>query len=132
MVRRIIEAGRPSLGPRPGTGGRANVPNAGANAVGKVLRGAGNFAVAFSVANQVVDIANSPEPARATARAGGQTLGAIGGGEGGVWIGAGVGFMIAGPPGAGVGAIIGGLGGSALGGHYGGKATEALYDEVNH
>lgn len=130
IPRAAVEASRPSTAARPGTGGRANVSNSGWNNAGGVLKWGGRAAVVVTVAQQVNEIAHSPEPARDVAGAGGLTLGAIGGGEGGASAGAFIGSFFGPGPGTLIGAGIGGLVGSAVGGHYGEKGGEALYDKA--
>ena len=132
MVRRAIEATRPSTAPKDGSGGRANVTNESANAAGEVLRGAGNALLIAGAAISVYSVATSDNKTRSLASAGGATLGGIGGGEGGAWAGGAVGAMLGGPPGALVGAIAGGLGGSAAGAHYGSKGATKLYDNTTN
>ena len=130
MYRRGVEAARPSTGPKPGTGGRANSSNVRANAGGTALKVGGRALVAATVIQQGAEIANSSGPPRDIAGAGGMTLGAIGGGEGGSALGGIIGFSVGGPPGAAVGAILGGFVGAAGGGVAGEHAAEALYDET--
>ncbi|MDQ3511675.1 MAG: hypothetical protein M3414_08355 [Pseudomonadota bacterium] len=129
MVRAGVNAARPSTAAKPGSGGRANASNASANAAGNAMKVGGRLLVAGAVAQQANEIANSADPARDVAGAGGMTLGAIGGGEAGVAIGATLGGLVGGPPGAAVGAVLGGLTGAGGGGVIGEKAAEAVYDK---
>jgi hypothetical protein len=131
MVRKTIEAARPSTAAKDGSGGRANVTNAKVNNLGVAAKVGGRIMIAGTVVQQANEIATSNDPAREVAGAGGMTLGAIGGGEGGAATGALVGALIGNAPGAAIGAIIGGLGGSAYGGVKGEQAAEAVYDKVN-
>jgi RHS repeat-associated protein len=128
VVRIALEASRPSTDAGPGSGGRANVSNASANTAGTWLKVGGRLLVAGAVVQQANEIANSSEPAREVAGAGGMVLGAIGGGEVGVTAGAAVGAALGGPPGAAIGALVGGVAGSAAGGVVGENAAEAVYD----
>lgn len=130
MVRAVVDAARPSTGATPGSGGRANVSNPTANAGGAALRVDGGALVAVAVVQQASEIANSPEPAKEVAGAGGMVLGGIAGGEAGVAVGTVVGGLIGGPAGAGAGAIIGGIVGSAGGGYAGEQGAEKLYDKT--
>jgi hypothetical protein len=129
MVRAVVEAGRPSTDAKPGSGGRANVSNSTANAAGTALKVGGRLLVTGAILQQANEIANSSDPARDVAGAGGLTLGAIGGGEGGAFFGGVIGTALAGPPGGAVGAIVGGLAGSSGGAVVGEKAAEAAFDK---
>ena len=129
MVRAVVDAARPSTDAKPGSGGRANVSNPTVNAGGAALKVGGGALVAVAVVQQASEIANSSEPTRDVAGAGGMVLGGIGGGEAGVFVGTLIGTAVGGPVGAGVGALIGGVTGSSAGGYYGEQAAEAAYDK---
>src|SRR6202008_499757 len=78
VLRAAVQAARPSTAAKPGSGGRANVSNLKVNAAGDTMKVGGRVMIAAAVAQQGYEIANSPEPARDVAGAGGMTLGAIG------------------------------------------------------
>jgi hypothetical protein len=129
MFRTGIKAARESTDAKPGSGGRANVSNPIADKAGAALKVGGRVLVGVTVVQQAVEIANSPDPAREVAGAGGLTLGAIAGGESGVIVGAQIGAF-GGPAGAVVGAVIGGVVGAAAGGVSGEYAAEGLFDQT--
>ena len=96
-VRDIISRIRPSTGPRPGSGGRVNVTNPNADALGQTLGRIGNLATAVVVEIEVYSVYDAPEGRRLqyTAGAGGRILGAIAGRGLGTWAGAKIGGGLA-------------------------------------
>jgi hypothetical protein len=115
----------PDLGPKPGSVGRANVPNPGANAMGRAAGILGRGLVGVNAAVAAADIATSNNPARAAVA----NAGSFGGGLLGGAVGAGLGGMTG--PAAFVAAPAGAITGSALGGAYGYKAGEHAYDYID-
>lgn len=70
-VRSIVEAKRPGVGPKPGSGGRANVTNAKVNQVARNLGKVGKGAGVVGLGAAAIDIAPSENPGRAAAANGG-------------------------------------------------------------
>lgn len=130
ILRAMIETKRPSTEAKAGSGGRANVSNPKVNRVAANMKIAGRGALIVAAVQQGIEIANSPEPARDVAGAGGMVVGAIALGELGALGGGLVGSLFPGP-GTAIGVGVGGLAGAGFGGHYGELGAEALYDRVN-
>lgn len=125
-VRAVIEARRPGLGPKAGSGGTANSTNSKWTGVAEDLGKGGRVLGAVGVAAAAVDIATSDNRARAvTANAGG----ALGGLGGGALVGGGIGLL--GGPFAEFTVPGGAFLGSMIGGKLGYDGGEQLYDRVN-
>ncbi len=130
MFRRSIEAVRPSVNAKPGSGARANITNARVNAIGAAGRVAGSVMVIAGIGTGVLEVATSDNPTRSLAVVGGGLLGAAIGGNAGAAGGTAVGGAVAGPPGAVVGAFTGGVAGSTAGAVAGREAGGKLYDTI--
>lgn len=124
-VRAVIEARRPGLGPTAGSGGRANISNAGVNQTARTLGAIGKGAAVVGVAVAAVDIATSDNPVRATVANVGAAIGGVLGGAGGAALGT------LGGPAAPVTVPAGGVAGSVVGGTLGYRAGEAIYDALS-
>ena len=122
LARGPVQGARPETGPKPGSGGRANVPNAGASAIGRVLRVAGPVGAVASVAIDATAVANSSQPYRELAGRSGALLGGTLGGLGGAALGS-----LVEPIG---GTIVGGVGGAVGGAKYGEITATGLYDRL--
>lgn len=124
-VRGPLNALFPDKGPRPGSSGRANVPNEAVNqqarTFGKIGRGMGALGVGLAG----MDILQADNKMRATVANIGAGLGGIAGGAGGAAIGAATG------PAAVVAAPAGGVAGAMAGGHWGYEAGEKAYDYLD-
>jgi hypothetical protein len=122
LARGTVQGARPETGPKPGSGARANVPNARVSLAGSAARVAGPVAIVASTAVDAAAIANSPQPFRELAgRSGallGGTLGGLGGASGGT-------LLAPGP-----GTIAGGLAGAVGGAKYGEITVTGLYDRI--
>jgi hypothetical protein len=123
LVRGPVEKARPSTGPKEGSGGRANVPNARVSALGAAARVAGPVVVGVSAAVDAAAISSSPQPFRELAARSGAMLGGTLGGLGGA-----VGGTAVAPGG---GTLAGGVLGAAGGAKYGEIVATGLYDRVN-
>jgi hypothetical protein len=124
----LIEMQRPSLGPRVGSSGHANISNARWNTAGRVVGRAGNGLVVVSAVMAVGSVATAPQgdKLQTVAEVSGATIVGAGGGIGGAAIGAAVG-SVGGPVGALIGSIVGGLGGGIGGGFLGAEAGGRAY-----
>jgi RHS repeat-associated protein len=119
-VRAQIEARRPGLGPREGSGGTANRTNIRATEGARTLGALGRASAVVTAATAATDIATSDDPGRATVSNAGAIAGGIAGGEqGATWGSAG------GPWGAAIGGIVG----AAIGGYAGYEGAGALYGD---
>lgn len=112
MFNNAVEKIRPSLDPKAGSGGRANVTNAGVNRLGTAARWGGAALVVVGLGTGALEVATSDNPTRTLAVVGGGLLGAAAGGEAGVAAGTAAGAAVGGPPGAAAGAVTGGIAGS--------------------
>jgi RHS repeat-associated protein len=121
-VRAVIVAKRPGLGAQPGSGGRANVSNAGVNQTARTLGVIGKGAGVIAVGVAAADIATSNNPTRATVANVTAGIGGILGGAGGATLGA------LGGPAAPVTVPAGGVAGSIAGGNAGYRLGEKIYD----
>jgi RHS repeat-associated protein len=121
-VRAVIQAQRPSVGPREGSGGTANRTNAGATQTARNLGNLGRASIAVTVVTAGADIATSEDPARATA----SNAGAIAGGTGGGMLGAELGLLTG--PWAPIASPVLAVIGAAIGGNAGYEGGGALYD----
>jgi RHS repeat-associated protein len=110
ITRRVIEAVRPGLGPKPGSGGTANSTNVGADKLAGRLGTAGRIAGVAGIAVGVARVVTSDNPGQEAVRVGGGLAGALAGAEGGAALG-----TPGGPYGIAAGGIIGGLAGGYLG-----------------
>jgi RHS repeat-associated protein len=120
IVRDMINYVRPGVGPRPGSFGSANVPNATWN-LGGVAAGVGGRALfATGVAYDVARIYRSNNPLRTGMEVGFGTVGAFGGGGLGTLAGSAV---FPGP-----GTLLGGVSGSLAGTVYGERLGGMAYD----
>ena len=113
LTRGLVNTLRPGTGPRAGSVGRANVPNATVSRMAEGLAVAGNVAVIGGAGLSAYRVAEADNPVRqgfieAGAWAGGIGLGLLGGSLGGV----------------------GSLAGAYLGGELGGAAGAAIYDRA--
>ena len=119
IFRDVIQQVRPEVGPRPGSIGKANVPNPTASALGAVFRVAGRAVVGASLVYDAIRITASSDKVRTAVQVGLGTAGAFGGGL----LGATAGSAFLTP---GVGTVVGGVAGAAAGG----AAGEALGGRV--
>ena len=90
----------------------------------------GRGLIVVSAGLSAYDVANAPDPYRATAQNGGAVVGGAGGATAGAWAGGIIGSAFPGPGtaiGAVVGAIVGGAGGGIGGNALGGAAYDANY-----
>ena len=122
LARGTVEGARPETGPKPGSGGRANVPNAKVSLAGSVARVAGPVVIVAVAATDAAAVANSPQPFRELAGRSGSLLGGTLGGLGGATVGT----LL--EPGAGT--IVGGVAGAAGGAKYGEIVFTGLYDRI--
>lgn len=123
-VKAAIEAKRPGLGPKAGSGGTANSTNKGVNQLARNLGTLGKASAATVVLTAGADIATSDNPAKAATANVGAIAGGLAGGKAGATLGA------LGGPVAWITAPAGGLIGAAVGGIYGYSAGEQAYDAV--
>ena len=135
--RAIIQAMRPSTGPRVGSVGGAARTNAAWTTAARVGRNVGRGAVGVSIALDAAEIATSDNPARAASGVAVANVGGIAGGiagaEAGAWVGAGIGVWFGGAgaaPGAAIGAVVGGIAGSIGLGMVGHEVGTGIYDDV--
>lgn len=70
------------MGPKPGSGGRANVSNPSVNQTARTLGALGKGAGVVGLVTVVVDVATSDNPGRALVANGGAVLGGVLGGAG--------------------------------------------------
>lgn len=122
----LIRGWRPNLGPLAGSGGRANMSNAGVNQLARNLGRFGRGAGIIGTALALDDILSSPDHKRALVANLGAGVGGFLGGAGGAIAGAATG------PAAPVLAPAGGLAGSVAGGRLGYKAGEDIYDRLSN
>lgn len=123
ITKGVVEAVRPGLGPKSGSGGTANRTNDAADKMGGQLKTLGRISTVGAVVLGGTRIATAENKTRETTVVAGETAGSLGGTYGGAIVG---GFF-GGPLGAAAGGLIGGFGG----GYAGGATTEAVYDEVS-
>ncbi len=110
ITRAAIEATRPDLGPKEGTGGTANRTNAGANKLAKNLGKVGKASAVTGAVIGAARVATSDTPVQTTAEVGGGVAGALGGAGFGAAAGS-----AGGPYGAAAGGIFGGIVGGFAG-----------------
>lgn len=118
LVRKIIELKRPGLGPLKGSGGTANVTNPSVNLLGKVFKYGGRTIFVAAIAYDVYNVINSPCQSKASFEFAFGTLGSIGGGAMGAFIG-----IPSGP-----GLVVVSIGGAAAGGAAGRMLGSNIYD----
>ncbi len=123
ITRGVIEAMRPGLGPKPGSGGTANRTSAAADMAAGQLKTLGRASTVGAVVLGGTRIATAENKTREATVVVSETAGSLGGAYGLAIVG---GFL-GGPPGAVVGGVIGSFGG----GYAGGATAEAVYDEVS-
>lgn len=109
--RNLVKSLRPGLGPRPGSVGHANKPNAKWTAAGRVLKTVGRVAVFGSLVVDVASVAVAENTGEALFKMGFSILGSLAGGTLGALAGGGVASLFTGA----AGAAAGGLAGEALG-----------------
>jgi uncharacterized protein RhaS with RHS repeats len=130
-VRSVLEAVRPGVAPKPGSGGTANRTNAAADKLGVNLGRFGKGLGVLGLGLAANDVYNAENKTKAVvANTGAVAGGAVGGTLGAIGTGAAVGFFGGGPVGAAVGAVAGALGGSFVGGNAGYSAGEYGYDSL--
>ncbi|WP_156405287.1 hypothetical protein [Sphingomonas sp. Root710] len=117
-----LDALFPNKGPKPGSSGRANVPNEAVNQQARTFGKIGRAMGALGVGLAGLDIAQADNKVRATVANIGAGLGGIAGGAGGAAIGAATG------PAAVVAAPAGGVAGAMAGGDWGYEGGEKAYD----
>lgn len=120
IYRDLITSVRPGTGPRPGSIGRANIPNPRASLGGSILRVGGRVVVGASLVIDAGRIYLSSDRARTAVQVGFGTVGAFGGGA----LGALGGSALAPGPGT----FVGGVGGAAIGGAGGEAFGGAAFD----
>lgn len=121
LIRNFIEAERPSVGPKPGSGGRANVTDPTMNKLGVGAKYFGATLFVAGLAYEGYTISKAENKSRALMQS---TFGMLGSSGGGL-----LGAAIASP--SGPGAVVVGIGGSMVGGAAGRSFGGWLYDVIN-